>query len=453
MTLTASHRDLDLDVLEQLSSGAHSVGTTVVQGSPEITGCVVLATCNRFEVYLDIGGTAGAAGRPAPDDVSARARAAATQAIAEVSGMPAADVAASMQERTGTEVAQHLFAVASGLDSMVVGEREVAGQVRRALARARTQGTTSAALERLFQSASRTSRAVGSRTGLGSTGRSVVGVALDLAGHLLADHDVDLAQARVLLVGTGSYAGASLTALRARGVKDVAVHSPSGRAAEFAADRGLEPVAPGDLPAQLALADLVVSCSGALGPVIDAAMVADARAASAARDGRERPVVLVDLALRHDIDPTVARVPGVCLVDLAAVQEHSPATVTPAVEAGRQIVADRAAEFEIGLAEQSVVPTVVALREHVEQALRAEVERTRARGADGEHADAVERSLRRFAAAVLHTPAVRAREHARTGRQAEYRDAVQAVFGLDLAEDGVAAVDGQPDRAPRHRAD
>ncbi|WP_260459272.1 glutamyl-tRNA reductase, partial [Actinotalea ferrariae] len=366
MTLTASHRDLDLDVLEQLSSGGHSVGTAVVADSPDVTGSVVLATCNRFEVYLDVAAD--------PQD-QARTDAvvkATVDAVAAASGLAHEDVAASLQPRIGPAVARHLFAVASGLDSMVVGEREVAGQVRRALQAARGDGTTSATLERLFQVASRTSRAVGSRTGLGSAGRSVVGVALDLAAET-----VDLARAGVLLIGTGSYAGACLTALRARGVTDVAVYSPSGRAQAFAADRGLTAVAAGALDDHLAAVDVVVSCSGALGPVVDAAMVTAARRRSAA-DGEPHPTVLVDLALHHDIDPAVAGVPGVRLIDLAAVQRHSPATVTPEVEAGLAIVEERVAQFEETLAEQTAVPAVRALREHVEQALDAEVERARA---------------------------------------------------------------------------
>ncbi|WP_243758624.1 glutamyl-tRNA reductase [Actinotalea soli] len=421
MTLTASHRDLDLDVLEQLSSGAHSVGSEVVADSHEITGCVVLATCNRFEVYLDVAETC-AGPETALDAVTAT--------VARTSGLPQADVQDSLQARVGPEVGRHLFAVASGLDSMVIGEREVAGQVRRALHTARTERTTSPRLERLFQTASRTSRAVGAQTGLGGTGRSVVGVALDLAAEALVESDLELAQARVLLVGTGSYAGASVTALRARGVTDVAVHSPSGRAAGFAAERGLEAVEPGTLDAQLARADVVLSCSGALGPVVDAAMVVDARRRSVDDDGRPRPVVLIDLALHHDIDPQAAQVPGVHLIDLATVQQHSPTTVSPAVEAGLEIVARSAAEFEAGLAEQELVPEVVALRARVEAQVAAEVARVAARQGP-EAAAQVERSLRRVSAALLHQPTVRAREHARAGRAEEYRDGLAAVFGIE----------------------
>ena len=425
VTLTASHRDLDLDVLEQLSSGAHSVGSAVLEASPRITGCVVLATCNRFELYLETDG-----------DESTTPLAAAAEAVAACSGLPSSHVEGSLQVRHGAEVARHLFSVASGLESMVVGEREVAGQVRRALAVARSQGTTSPTLERLFQTASRTSRAVGSRTGLGGTGRSVVGVALDLAAQELGRHGVDLSTSRVLLVGTGSYAGACVTALRARGCQDIAVHSPSGRAADFAADRGLVAVAPQGFADRLARTDVVVSCSGAIGPVIDAAMVATARARSAGGDGRPLPVVLVDLALRHDIDPEVGDLPGVLLIDLAAVQRHAPSAVTPAVEAGRRIVARRAADFEAGISEQALAPAVVALRSYVQDALVAEVARARAavlaRGGDEAEVARVERSLRRFAAALLHTPAVRARDHARLGRHDEYRAGLHALFGLEI---------------------
>ncbi|NCT92133.1 glutamyl-tRNA reductase [Cellulomonas sp. APG4] len=433
MSLTASHRDLDLDVLEQLSSGSHSVGSAVVADSPLVTGCVVLATCNRFEVYLDVDPAAGAEHRDpgARASVASAVAAVTVDAVAAASGLAHDDVASSLQQRTGPAVARHLFTVASGLDSMVVGEREVAGQVRRALATARGDGTTSAALERLFQTASRTSRAVGARTGLGSTGRSVVGVALDLAAQT-----VDLASARVLLIGTGSYAGASVTALRARGARDVHVHSPSGRAQVFAAERGLEAVPTDGLDECLAHAELVVSCSGALGPVVDAAMVRTARERATGPDGAARPTVLVDLALHHDIDPEVGHVPGVELIDLAVVQRHSPTTVTPEVQAGLRIVDEAVAAFEEAMVEQVVAPAVVALRDHVSQALEAELARARAQArarGEGEASVALtERSLRRFAATLLHTPAVRAREHAREGRHGEYREGLEAVFGLDV---------------------
>src|SRR3712207_2599893 len=158
MSLIASHRDLDLDVLERLSAGAHSVGRTVAASGAAPAGVVVLATCNRFEVYLEV---------ERAEDAPA-AVAATTDVIAHASGIPARDVAANLGVLQGPQVPAHLFSVASGLESMVVGEREITGQVRRALATAREEGTTSSGLERLFQTASRASRDVGTRTGLGA---------------------------------------------------------------------------------------------------------------------------------------------------------------------------------------------------------------------------------------------------------------------------------------------
>ena len=414
LALSASHHDLDLDVLEQLSSGANSVGPTAVDESC-LDGCVVLATCNRFELYLD-----AVDGR---EDVAAKT---AVEAVAHATGLPADDVAHALRPRTGMfAVAQHLFGVASGLDSMVVGEREVAGQVRRALASAREDGTTSSDLERLFQWASRASRAVGAATSLGASGRSVVAVALDLAGNGLAPdagQDEALAGRRALVVGTGTYAGAVLGALERRGVRDVAVHSPSGRAAEFAAARGLVAVPDGGLVAAVATADVVVTCSGARGPVL---RPGDVRAARP--DGR--PVAIVDLALRHDVDPAVADLPGVTFVDLATVQQHA-GYVAPEVADGWQIVAEHAAKFADTLADRDVVPAVVALRAYVHEVLDDELRRGRV------SAPETERALRRFAGRLLHTSAVRAREHARRGTAAEYREAVETLLGVQLDDEG-----------------
>src|SRR5690606_4567953 len=150
--------------------------------------------------------------------------------------------------------AAHVCAVAAGLDSMVLGEREVAGQVRRAISQARADGSTTGALERLFASASIAARRVANETALGALGRSVVDVALDAAGVRPG--------ARCVLVGTGSYAGAAAAALVRRGASRIDVFSATGRAAQFADSRGLGTVAPGALAVAVAEADVVVTCSG-----------------------------------------------------------------------------------------------------------------------------------------------------------------------------------------------
>ena len=398
LTLTASHHDVDLDLLERLTA-AGSAGAAVAADA-SVTGCVVLATCNRFEVYLD----------SRDPDVAHKA---AAHAVADAAGLDPAAAARVLRPVVGErEVAEHLFAVASGLESMVVGEREITGQVRRALDAARGEGTTTPSLERLFQTASRASRVVVARTGLGRGGRSLVSVALGLAAQ-----EAPLVGARVLLIGTGSYARTAVAALRSHHVGRIAVHSVSGRAGLLAEDLDLDVA--GGLADELAAADVVVGCSGASGPVVG---VEEVRAAMAVSGG---PGVLVDLALRRDIDPAVAGL-GIPLIDLATVRRH---VEPPEVAQARAVVAEQADEFAAALAETELVPVVVALRGRVHEILEDELRRLPA-----DHGPEAEAALRRFAARLLHTPVARARDHARAGRSAEYRDAVETLLGVEVPD-------------------
>ncbi|MBD9699526.1 glutamyl-tRNA reductase [Flavimobilis sp. GY10621] len=338
LSFSASHHDLDLDLLEMLGSVGPGLARDVVAPAPGIVvppaGAVVLATCNRVEVYVE-----------ADDAAEATARVAAV--VGAATGLPRAEVTASLTRRTGVDAARHLLRVASGLESMVVGEREIAGQVRRAAVRARELGTSTPALDLLFEEASRTSRRVEAATGLGAVGRSVVGVGLDLAGESLPPWR----QVRAVLVGTGSYAGAAFAALRSRGVVDVRVHSRSGRAEGFAHARGGLAVVGDGLVDAVADADLVVSCSGRVGHVLDAAGVALARERATDRAERRahepdptvRPLVILDLALRRDVEAAVGDVEGVLLLDLATIGAHAPA-------AGPRPVAHAEALVEEGVA-------------------------------------------------------------------------------------------------------
>ena len=217
--LSASHKNAGFDMLERLSASADAAAGRIVDGHAALQGAVVVATCNRFEAYLDLATPEGESPVPIVHE--------AIRAVGDVAGLEPEELRSTFDFAHGNAVAGHLFSVASGLESVVVGEGEIAGQVRRSLERARDEGTTTPELERLFQRASQTSRTVKNRTGVGSAGRSLVRLALELASSRVADWG----KARVLLVGTGQYAGASLAALRDRGANDVRVYSPSGRAA------------------------------------------------------------------------------------------------------------------------------------------------------------------------------------------------------------------------------
>ncbi|GEK21969.1 glutamyl-tRNA reductase [Cellulomonas xylanilytica] len=410
LSLAASHHDLDLEVLERLSSDVHAVASELVGSTAHrfVSGAVVLATCNRFELYLEVDDAAN----------TPTARTAAAEAVASRSGYTAAQVDTHLRVRTGTDAAAHLFSVASGLDSMVVGEREIQGQVRRALTSARRDGTTTSSLESLFQAASRVSRLVESRTGLGATGRSVVGVALDIAEQ----HLPDWSDVRCVLIGTGSYAGASLAALKARGAGDIRVFSASGRARAFAAARGVRALpSSADLAAEVSDVDLVVACSGAAGAVLGVDALA------AARQGSDSPLTVVDLALRHDVDPGVRSLPGVRLVSLHTVAEHAPAEHA-AVQTAHDVVIAAAEAYEADRRVRDWNPAVVAERTRILGGLEAGLSEL----PDALRDERAERALRRRTRALLHAPTVRAREAARAGDAMTYAAALTELASIPV---------------------
>ncbi|QJU55512.1 glutamyl-tRNA reductase [Herbiconiux sp. KACC 21604] len=436
--LTANHRNASFDMLEKLSVGTAEVAKSLVSESDFVQGAVVLATCNRFEAYLDID-------EPLTAGISLAVEEAA-ETFGAASGTDVAELRDSLTVLCGDGVADHLFAVSSGLESVVVGEDEIAGQVKRALSTARIEGTTSSDLERLFQRASHTSRGVKTKTGLGGAGRSLARLALDLAESRVTDW----AATRVLLVGTGQYARVTLANLRERGVTDISVYSPSGRAVVFAAKQDLVPVpAEGYLEA-IAASDIVITCSTAETVVLDAAHLAAATELPGALARR----LVIDLGLPRNVDPGVAGVGGTELLDLETISLHAPLDELNAESDARALVDQAAAEYRAGKAEAAVTPAVVALRSHLFDLLDAEIERSRSHGASSASspAEQTERALRHLVGVILHSPSVRARELAREGRANEVFAAVETLFGLggaaaerSASAAAAAAAAGSPD--------
>jgi glutamyl-tRNA reductase len=444
--LSANHKNSSFDVLEKLSVGAEAAAGSMLTGHDALSGAVVVATCNRFEAYLDLDEPFGVSPLPAVY--------AAIDAVSESTGVSADLLRDTLDLVHGNGVAEHLFAVTSGLESVVVGEGEIAGQVRRSLEEARAQGTTSPELERLFQRASQTSRGVKNRTGIGAAGRSLVRLSLELAESRVTDW----AHTRVLLVGTGRYAGASLAALRDLGVTDVRVYSPSGRAVRFAASHDIAAV-PTDadaLATETALADLILTCTTAEHHVIDAGILTAGRALLAARASALAPAtdapavhacpvgqgaeagrqLVIDLGLPRNVDPDVSEVPGVELLDLETIRIHAPLEELNATSEARKLVGRAAKKFSAVAEEQSLAPAVVALRSYVFDILDAEIERAHARGDNSEQTEA---ALRHLTGVLLHTPMVRSRELARAGEQAAFLGGLDALFGIDVTLPAVEA--------------
>jgi glutamyl-tRNA reductase len=427
LCVSASHKTASFDLLERLSVPTTPVAPLIAAHDECVQGAVVVATCNRFEAYVDMD-------EPVTAAVAVGVEAT-LSAIEAATGVPASELEGSYTVLGGGDVAEHLFSVASGLESVVVGEGEIAGQVRRALTESRQLGTTSGELERLFQRASEAQRGVKNATAIGRAGRSLVRLGLELADSRIADWSTQ----RVLLVGTGAYAAATVAALRDQGAEDIAVHSPSGRAAKFAAKHGLRAVSAETFPTAVAHADLIITCTTSENHVVSAATFAAGRTAAEAAapasvgcpvDHAGRRLV-IDLGLPRNVDPDVATVPGVDLLDLETIRLHAPLEELQATDAARDLVRDAARRFASVGERKNITPAVVALRAHVFGVLDAEVARVRARGDEGGQ---TEQALRHLVGVLLHTPTTRAHELAETGRADEYVDALSALFGIEVSD-------------------
>ena len=404
----ASHHDVTLDELDRLVSAERGLAKRLVDSGEDIAGAVVLSTCNRFEIYLDLNNFHSAIETT-------------TSAVAELADLDKNFVVESMRVVVGTSVAQHLFSVASGLESMVVGEDEIAGQVRLALSTAQSEATTTPSLERLLQRALATSKSVTSSTGLGAAGRSIVSVGLDI----VEERHGSVEGSRALVLGTGSYARVVIAALQRRGCTDIGVFSSSGRARNFAQTHDVQAIHMHELADYFGKADMVAACSGAPHPLIDKALV------EVSRLSPDRVLPIMDLALSADVAADVRPIANVDVVDLNVIQEFAPREHSSAILEAQDIVLTSVGafeEFELG---RGADHAIVAMRSHVMGIINEEVERIRRR-VDPTTAEEVAKSLNRVSNAILHTPSVRAQELARTGDFAEYRRAVHTLFGIDI---------------------
>lgn len=405
--LSAHHRSTPFESLESLSRLGDDAAPALRSAHEDILGTVVLSTCNRFEAYFDIA-----------DDSPVPSMDAAMERIAAMSDLPFRTVRESVDFAHGTGVARHLFSVAAGLESVVVGEDEIAGQVKRALDAARQQGVTTTTLENLFQRAAETSRAVKNAAGVGAAGRSLVRVALQMASSRI----VDWARTRILLIGTGRYAATTLAVLRGHGALDIGVFSASGRGAEFAARQGLELVDDADFVATAADAHVVIACTSASdAPILTAAALHAARRADAA------PQLVIDLGMPRNVDPTVAELPGVELLDLDTIRLHAPLDEFAALGEAREIVDAAAKRHAAERRVREVSPSVVALRGYLHDLLEEEVARLRVRGDESAE---TERALRHFAGVVLHRLIGQGHTLAAAGAGAEWSAALETVFPL-----------------------
>ncbi len=415
--MTASHKTASFEMLERLSRTPDDVAPNLLGLASCVQGAVVVATCNRFEAYIEVDEPVTAAGAVGVEAV--------LEAIEQTAGIPAEELEGAYEVHSGRHVAEHLFAVASGLESVVPGEGEIAGQVRRALKSARKEGTTSPELERLFQRASQAQRKVKNVTALGRAGRSLVRLSLELADSRIADWSAE----KVLLVGTGAYAAVTLATLRERGAVDISVYSPSGRAAVFAEKHDITAVPEDDYARIASRSSLLITCTNAaeepvLGPQH---LQAPTGPVPAGCPMGQNSQLVIDLGMPRNVDPAVASLEGVALLDLETIRLHAPLEELQATDAARSVVREAADTFNVVGDRQSVTPAVVAFRTHILSLMEAEIDRARARGdEDGR----VEQAMRHLAGVLTHTPTVRAHELAADGRSAEFISALETIYGI-----------------------
>lgn len=398
---------------------------------------VVLSTCNRVEIYLSADPNVRLVESheiiDEPDKLFSP----------DSANTPAPDPQPQNHSLVwnyleGRAVAEHLFRVAAGLDSMVVGEAEVAGQVRRAFARATQSHQVKGLLVRMFEGALATSRRVSSETSLTGLGRSVVSVALDLATDSLASRLESIenwSSLNVVLVGTGAYAGNAVAQLRARGVRRIYNVSTSSRVAAFARTHSTEVVAPANLVSALAQADLVVACRGIGAPVLNLEQVRSA--VSNREESAAHPLVILDLALQRDVEEGVSDLPGVVMFSLEDIRSHVPALAVSQIQRANDLVEAGLAEWDATVAARHMDPVIVKLRAIFEAAAKEEIDRLPA----GEFVsrEAAQRAIRHVIAKLAHTPTVSAHMAAESGLGSEWVDALATVWGLtpDVLEDAI----------------
>ena len=427
-----SHRSAPVSVLEQLSTDESEQVKIVdrLMQSPLVTEAIVLSTCNRVEVYAVV-------------DAFHGGLSVIGQVLSEHSGMSLGDLTKYAYVRYSEAAVEHLFAVASGLDSAVVGEQQVLGQVRRAYAAAEANRSVGRVLHELAQRALAVGKRVHSETGIDAAGASVVSVALGMADTKLGG----LKGKTAVVVGAGAMGALSAAHLTRADIRDIHVVNRSLPRAQRLARKiresgaGAEALSLDGLASALADADVVVSCTGAVRPVVSLADVHNALAATR-RDETDRPLVICDLGMPRDVDPAVVGLPGVWVVDMDRVQREPSARAAAAdAEAARHLVAAEVATYLAGQRMAEVTPTVTALRQRAADVVEAELLRLdhRLPGLETAQRDEVARTVRRVVDKLLHAPTVRIKQLASAPGGDSYAEALRELFELDqTAVDAVA---------------
>lgn len=413
-----THRTVPLDLRERLAFSAEQAADALARFRDRFPGRegVLLSTCNRVEFYA--AGEREAA--PAEEEILAF--------LAECRGLDAGLLAPVLARRRDDAVVRHLFSVASGLDSMVLGEPQILAQVKQAWAIAQDSRTAGPLTAGMFQAALRTAKRVATETALCRERVSIPSVAVaDFARGVFESFD----DKRVLLVGAGKMAAETLRYLREAGARDVViVNRTAARADDLAGRLGARPAEFTGLERELAAADLVVSTTGASEPVVSLELFARAEPHRAGR-----PLVVLDLAVPRDFDPRIAERPGVwlyCVDDLAAACAANRSSRQRELPRALAIVDEETGRFMGDMHHRMTAPVIEQLRAGWSETGEAELERLFRRLphlAAGDR-DEIRQAFDRYAAKMLHPPLASLRNESHAGPPHGLLDALKRLFNL-----------------------
>jgi glutamyl-tRNA reductase len=425
IALGVSHRTAPLELRERLAlTEGRAVGVLgELVESAHVHEAAAISTCNRTELYL-----------VAADAVEAESLA--LSVLSREADIRPTELVGSLYSHRATESARHLFRVAAGLDSMIVGEAEIQGQVKRAYELALVEGATGPVLNRLFRGALATGKRVRTETGVSERGVSIPSVAVEVAQHVLGD----LANREVLLVGAGETAELTARALSARGVETVFIANRHHNRAIGLAERfGGRAVRIEELPARMEEADIVVSSTNSPHHIIERE---ELELVMSAREGR--PLLMVDLAVPRDIEPGCREVAGVSVHDVDDVQaiaERNASGRASEAQRAERLVESELGRFEGWIGSLEVVPTIAAMRHRADEIVARVLAENEHRweslsDADRERLAALANAI---ASRMLHEPTLRLKRASGEDDSYVYVSALRDLFGLDTGTEPLAA--------------
>jgi glutamyl-tRNA reductase len=423
-----NHRSTPLDLLERMTIADAALPKALhdLVSRGDVSEAVVLSTCNRTEVYAVAERFHGAY-----QDIR--------DFLAEVAFLAPEDFSDHLYAHYDAPAVAHLFAVAAGLDSAVLGESEILGQVKVAWERAREESAAGPALNLLFRHALEAGKRARTETAIARNITSISQAAVALA----ADRLGGLAGRRVLVLGAGDMGEAMALGLSKAGVADIAVANRTwDRAVELAGRAGGRAVRLLDVPAAVAEVDVLLSSTGAASPLLE---VDDVRGIVAARAGR--PLLIVDIAVPRDVDPAVGALDGVTLLDMDDLRAFADAGTQARrreVGAVQELLDDELERYLMATSAREVAPMIVALRDRAEELRRAELDRYRNRfdGLDEAQLEAIEALTRGLIGKLLHEPSIALKEAAGSPRGDRLISTLRELFALeDEAQGGPPPTD------------